>query len=360
MISRRWLAGHAENPCITWLGRRSLAEVYNVVGQAKAIIFPSECFESFGRVAIEAFAKGTPVIAADNPALAELVMPGKTGQLFRSHDSADLAAKVDELMSDPLQLRRMRSSAREEFLRKYTSEANHSRLIEIYDAALFRAMRPQSGMNKKAFITTSWDDGDPRDFRIAEMLHRFGLRRNVLYSAQFAEPNHDAIPGSGTGAFIELGAHTVNHVDLLTLNDCGAEEISASRQWIEGFSGRSCNLFCPPRGHFARRHIRMIAKAGFKAMRTVELLSTELPRRDEVVILPTTLQADPQSRVCYLKNCAKRLAYGTVYASSAISRRRIGRHWRNQSSRKCSPTAACFISGVIQLGDQHGQGNGRS
>ncbi len=64
------------------------------MGAASVFVFPSEWYEPFGRVAIESFAKGTPVIASDMAAMAEIVEDQRNGLLFRPGDSQDLAAKL--------------------------------------------------------------------------------------------------------------------------------------------------------------------------------------------------------------------------------------------------------------------------
>jgi glycosyltransferase involved in cell wall biosynthesis len=45
-------------PGVEWLGRKAPEEVYALMGEASFLVFPSEWYETFGRVAIEAFAKG--------------------------------------------------------------------------------------------------------------------------------------------------------------------------------------------------------------------------------------------------------------------------------------------------------------
>jgi glycosyltransferase involved in cell wall biosynthesis len=126
----------AEMPEIEWLGRKSLEEVYEVVGNAACLIFPSEWFETFGRVAIEAFAKGTPVIASNIGAISELIDHEQTGLLFQTGSSTDLAAKVDWLLAHPQKLGQMRHSARSEFLKKYSADQNCKQLIEIYQTVI--------------------------------------------------------------------------------------------------------------------------------------------------------------------------------------------------------------------------------
>ncbi len=126
----------AEMPEIEWLGRKPLEEVYDIVGNAACLVFPSEWYETFGRVAIEAFAKGTPVVASNIGAIAELVEHQRNGLLFRPSDPADLAAKINWLLDRPQELKQMRLSARAEFDVKYTANDNCNRLIEIYQHTL--------------------------------------------------------------------------------------------------------------------------------------------------------------------------------------------------------------------------------
>ncbi|MBE9181648.1 glycosyltransferase [Oculatella sp. LEGE 06141] len=123
-------------PKVEWLGRRPMSEVHELMGNAMAVVFPSKWYETFGRVAVEAFAKGTPVIAANIGAIAELVEHGRTGLHFRPGDATDLAATVDWLLAHPEQLQPMRQAARAEFEQKYTAEENYRRLMHIYKLAL--------------------------------------------------------------------------------------------------------------------------------------------------------------------------------------------------------------------------------
>ncbi len=126
-------------PHVTWLGRRPMAEVHALMGDAMFLVFPSKWYETFGRVAIESFAKGTPVIASNIGAIAELVDADRTGLLFEPANSDDLAAKVEALLAHPTKLAQMRHAARAEFEAKYTAQANYQHLIDIYTKAQFAA-----------------------------------------------------------------------------------------------------------------------------------------------------------------------------------------------------------------------------
>jgi glycosyltransferase involved in cell wall biosynthesis len=122
----------AANPSITWLGRRTLNDVYETVGRASFLVFPSRCYETFGRVAVEAFAKGTPVIASGHGGMADVVTHGRTGLLFAPGDAAALADAVRQMLrlAPP-----MRLAARREYETKYTGDQNHDLLQSAYQRA---------------------------------------------------------------------------------------------------------------------------------------------------------------------------------------------------------------------------------
>ena len=137
-------AAAARDAAIEWLGRRGVDEVMQLIGDAAVLIMPSNCYETFGRVAIEAFAKGTPVIASNHGAPADVVDEGRTGLRFTPGDGADLATKVRQLLADDAARLRMRSEVRREYESKYTGAANYEMLVSIYQRA--RARRPSHGV----------------------------------------------------------------------------------------------------------------------------------------------------------------------------------------------------------------------
>jgi glycosyltransferase involved in cell wall biosynthesis len=126
----------ADDARIEWLGSLPLASVYAAVGDAAFLILPSECYENFPRVLIEAFAKGTPVVTSGLGAMAEIVADGRTGLHFKPGNPLDLALTVGRLLADPERLAAMRLATRLEFEQRYTADANHDVLVAIYRQAL--------------------------------------------------------------------------------------------------------------------------------------------------------------------------------------------------------------------------------
>ncbi len=122
-------------PNITWLGRLPMNRVHSLMGDAKFLVFPSKWYETFGRVAVEAYAKGTPVIASNIGAIAEIVDSERTGLHFTPGDASDLANKVDWLLANAPTLERMQKTVRSEYESKYTADRNYQQLIDIYERA---------------------------------------------------------------------------------------------------------------------------------------------------------------------------------------------------------------------------------
>jgi glycosyltransferase involved in cell wall biosynthesis len=111
-------------------------QVHEQLRGAAFLVMPSECYESFGMVIIEAFAHGIPVVASDLGAMAEIVDDGKTGLLFPSGRPRALAAVASRLVDDPDERRRMGVLARAEFEERYTLERGYERLIGIYEEVI--------------------------------------------------------------------------------------------------------------------------------------------------------------------------------------------------------------------------------
>ena len=130
----------AKNPMIKPVGRQSMDYIYDVIGRASVLVLPSVCYETFGRVAAEAFAVGTPVVASGHGAVADVVGgDGRLGQLFTPGDPVALAAAVRAMLAADQTDWRLR--VRAEFVSKYTGERNHAMLLDVYRAAMARSPR---------------------------------------------------------------------------------------------------------------------------------------------------------------------------------------------------------------------------
>jgi glycosyltransferase involved in cell wall biosynthesis len=137
-------AGH-ELPSLEFLGQQERSSVLALMRRAKALIFPSICYEVLPLVILEAYAVGLPVIASDLGSAASLIEPGMTGLHFRHGDSEDLAVKIAWMAMHDRERDSMRLRARAEFEGKYTVQQNHRTLVEIY-TSLCGAQESNAGM----------------------------------------------------------------------------------------------------------------------------------------------------------------------------------------------------------------------
>ncbi|RYG85580.1 glycosyltransferase, partial [bacterium] len=87
-------AVRAANPDAELAGWLSAEAVQARITGARALVFPSTWYETAGLGALEALARGVPVIVADRCAAAAYVKDGETGRHFPTGDMAALAAAL--------------------------------------------------------------------------------------------------------------------------------------------------------------------------------------------------------------------------------------------------------------------------
>ena len=129
-------AAAERNPRIQYLGRLPQREVLDLMGASRCVLFPSEWYETFGRVAAESFSRGTPVIASRIGAVAEIVDDGRTGFHYTAGDPRDLARTIDQVFARANSLADMRREARREYEQKYTADRGYELLVDIYEKAI--------------------------------------------------------------------------------------------------------------------------------------------------------------------------------------------------------------------------------
>ncbi|MBQ0799822.1 MAG: glycosyltransferase family 4 protein [Porticoccaceae bacterium] len=118
------------------LGMLNQDSVRKEMGQAAFLVMPSECYEGFPMVLVEAFSQGLPIIASRLGGMAEIVTDGVTGLHFEAGNANDLADKVRWMASHPEESRQMGRNARREYEEKYTPDKNYEILMDIYNQAI--------------------------------------------------------------------------------------------------------------------------------------------------------------------------------------------------------------------------------
>jgi glycosyltransferase involved in cell wall biosynthesis len=93
-------------------------------------VLPSR-WEMFGIAAIEAAAAGLPVIVTKVGGLRDLVVDGVTGFAVDPDDGVALAERLERLLDDPVQRRRMGAAARARAEREFDATTNAQRLVGL-------------------------------------------------------------------------------------------------------------------------------------------------------------------------------------------------------------------------------------
>lgn len=119
---------------VAFLGKRSQDTLPYYYSAVEAVVVPSH-YESFGMVALEAMACGTPVVASQVGGLAYLVQDNETGFTVPVDDPVALADKLAILMTDH-ELRARMGAKAADFAKEYAWDNIASRMVKVYGEVL--------------------------------------------------------------------------------------------------------------------------------------------------------------------------------------------------------------------------------
>lgn len=141
LIGEGSLDGLSEIPGVEVLGRQLLADVYRLMAGAICVVMPGRWPEPFGRVAIEAFAAGTPVIASALGGVAEIVQNDRNGFLVPAGDVAGFAGRIRQIVDESALADRLAMGALQDFHDRYSADSNYRALMDIYRRTIEMAKR---------------------------------------------------------------------------------------------------------------------------------------------------------------------------------------------------------------------------
>jgi len=133
------LKKHVQNNKIKYLGFIEHQYCLEILQKSRFLLLPSDLYETFGMVILEAMSVGKPVIASRLGSLPDLISNGKNGLLFEPGNPKDLADKVRWLLEHEAEAEEMGRRAREEYEKKYTPEKNFELIMKIYEEAITSA-----------------------------------------------------------------------------------------------------------------------------------------------------------------------------------------------------------------------------
>jgi len=113
---------------VNFIGAKKQDDLHLYYASSLAVIMPSD-YESFGMVALEAMASGTPVIASQIGGLAFLIEDGKSGFLVPTREPAALAERIQLLLTRDME--HMRFAAVER-ANNYSWSAIADQLLSVF------------------------------------------------------------------------------------------------------------------------------------------------------------------------------------------------------------------------------------
>ena len=115
---------------VTFQGAKDQDTLVYYYSAAEMVVMPSH-YESFGMVALEAMACGTPVVASKVGGLAFSVQDGQTGFLVPERDAEALAARIKLLLSDG-ELRQKLGRHAAHWARRYGWPVIADQIVDLY------------------------------------------------------------------------------------------------------------------------------------------------------------------------------------------------------------------------------------
>ncbi len=116
---------------VVFLGKRDQDKLPYYYSAAEVVVMPSH-YESFGMVALEAMACGTPVIASEVGGLAYLVRDGETGFTIPAEEPETLCDKLSWLLNDR-ELHAKMSAQAADYAKAYAWEKIAKQVVEVYE-----------------------------------------------------------------------------------------------------------------------------------------------------------------------------------------------------------------------------------
>lgn len=119
---------------VIFLGKRGQETLPYYYSAADVVVMPSH-YESFGMVALEAMACGTPVIASQVGGLAFLVQDGVTGYHVPDDDPGELCGRLKQLLGDR-ELRATLGNQANSYAQEYAWEKIADQIVALYKDVL--------------------------------------------------------------------------------------------------------------------------------------------------------------------------------------------------------------------------------
>lgn len=125
---------------VTLAGRYSHEQLRDLYRAARAVAFPVLWHEPFGRVLLESFAMGAPLVVSDRGAPGEIVWNTQNGLVVPAGDARSLTEALVRILGDDKLAERLRAKGRET-LKEYLPSAVLPRIVQVYEETVAEARK---------------------------------------------------------------------------------------------------------------------------------------------------------------------------------------------------------------------------
>ncbi|WOC15583.1 glycosyltransferase family 4 protein [Pseudochrobactrum sp. MP213Fo] len=118
---------------VTFAGYVTGEKLHRLIGEARALVLPSEWYENAPVSILEAYALGTPIIGARIGGIPEMIREGETGLSAEAGNIDDLAQQLATMAALPLAERNhMGLAGRDWILNDFSADAYRERMLTLY------------------------------------------------------------------------------------------------------------------------------------------------------------------------------------------------------------------------------------
>ena len=118
------------------MGQVTNNKAKEIMAKSRALIFPTQLYEGFPMVIVEAFSVGTPVLCSNIGNVADIVVDGVTGLKFEGNTKGIIRA-IEEMESNIFD----RECVKKYYIDHYSKEKNIIMFNDIYNSILLKSER---------------------------------------------------------------------------------------------------------------------------------------------------------------------------------------------------------------------------
>lgn len=126
-------------------------------------------------------------------------------------------------------------------------------------------------MKNVTYVITSWDDTSKLDMKIIKLLDENNLKGTFFVITNWINKKIERKDVLDISSSHEIGAHTLNHINLKQVSDrIAKKEIIESKNILENILNKEISSFAYPKGKYNYIHKEIVKNSGYLCSRTTK------------------------------------------------------------------------------------------